>query len=64
MSQMDSELPDSPDFDSDLAAMAADPDIQREIAAIGAEFAGAETGGLTDNGSTMYRVDTDKVSQV
>lgn len=32
---------------NELAQMAADPDIQREIAAINAEFAVTETDGLT-----------------
>ena len=35
-------------LESDLAAMAADPDIQREIAAIDAEFSVTENDGLTD----------------
>lgn len=36
-------------MDSQLTAMAADPDIQREIALIRAEFAEAENDGLTDD---------------
>ena len=39
-------LPAQPDFDSQLAAMASDPDIQRELRQIEAEFGGAEADGL------------------
>ena len=39
-------LPPQPDFDSQLAAMASDPDIQRELRQIEAEFAGTEAGSL------------------
>ncbi len=45
---MDSELQDNPDIESELAAMAADPDIQREIATIEDEFAETEADGLTN----------------
>jgi hypothetical protein len=34
------------DWDADLAAMAADPDIQRELREISAEFAATEADGL------------------
>ena len=36
------------EMESQLAAMAADPDIQREIRAIQSEFASAEADGLND----------------
>jgi hypothetical protein len=40
--------PPDPGDDSELAAMAADPDIQREIRTIAREFAEAEADGLRD----------------
>lgn len=36
------------EMDEELSAMANDPDIQRELAAIQAEFAGTETDGLDE----------------
>ena len=38
--------PPPPDFETDLIAMANDPEIQREIREIEAEFAGTEMDGL------------------
>ena len=39
-------LPAHPDFERQLAAMASDPDIQRELRQIEADFAGTESDGL------------------
>jgi hypothetical protein len=39
-------LPNHEEIDEELVAMANDPDIQRELMAIQAEFVGTETDGL------------------
>ena len=39
-------LPDQPTLESQLAAMASDPDIQRELRQIESDFAGTELDGL------------------
>ena len=39
-------LPDQPPLESQLAAMASDPDIQRELRQIESDFAGTDLDGL------------------
>jgi hypothetical protein len=39
-------LPDQPTLESQLAAMASDPDIQRELRQIESDFAGTDLDGL------------------
>lgn len=51
-----------PDWDADLAAMAADPDVQREIKEIEAEFMCTEMDGLWEREELERRLAAHKAS--